>query len=327
MEGGDAMIRVLDIPAGGPPKVLEGDKGLRTPSDGASRWVDIEAPTPAQMAVVAQRFRLHPLAIEDCLHFDQRPKLEEYDDHLFLVTHGFELRGEASSHPQVVELHSFLGDDFLITVHDDPLVPLDRIWQRLLADQTTARRGVDFIRYLLADAMVDALFPIVDQVAEQIDAIEDRLLRSTPDQAILEEILQIKRLLTAMRRVLPPQRDVLALLSKREDGFIRAKTAPYFRDVYDHLLRIHESLEANRELLGHVLDAHQWTVSQRTNVIMKRLTLVSVIFLPLTFITGFFGQNFEGLPFDSNRLMATMLIGCAVVPTAMLFFFLRSRWF
>ncbi len=186
------MIRVLEIPAGGPPKVLEGENACQPPSEGASRWIDIQAPGPAEMARIAQRFRLHPLAIEDCLHFDQRPKLEDYDDHLFLVTHSFELRGEEAVHPELVELHTFLGQDFLITVHDDPLVPLDRIWQRLQFDQAAGRRGVDFIRYLLADAMVDGLFPIVDQVADQIDAMEDRLLRTTPDQEILEPVSLVR---------------------------------------------------------------------------------------------------------------------------------------
>ena len=119
---------------------------------------------------------------------------------------------------------------------------------------------------------------------------------------------------------------MLAQLAKREEGYISSKTAPYFRDVYDHLLRINESVEANRELLGNVLDAFQWTVSQRTNDIMKRLTIVSAIFLPLTFITGFFGQNFEGMPFDSHYLMLLMLASCAVVPVVMLWFFLRSKW-
>ncbi len=287
----------------------------------------MERPGEVELKLLSQRFGFHPLAIEDCAQFDERPKFEDYDDHIFVVTHGFELRPEGTTEPHLLELHTFLGRNYLVTVHDGPLQPLNKVWERLETDGTAARRGVDFIRYLIADAMVDAFFPVVDHLASQIEEFEDALLGRYPSHNTFEDILQLKRLLVSLRRVLPPQRNVLAQLAKREGGHISDKTAPYFRDVYDHLLRINESVEANRDLLGHVLDAYQRTISQRTNEIMKRLTILSAIFLPLTFITGFFGQNFEGLPFGSTELMLLMLISCAVVPAGMLWFFLRSRWF
>jgi magnesium transporter len=321
------MLRALEFIESGPPHFFTDDDAIAPPSAGTLRWIDIEQPQEQELKLLSERFRFHPLAIEDCSHFDQRPKLEEYDDHIFVVTHGFELQSDTVSQPRSLELHTFLSKDYLVTVHDQPLAPLNAVWNRLKMDGAVAQRGVDFIRYLIADAMVDALFSVVDRLTSEIEEIEDSLLSRAPHPNTLHDILRIKRLLVSLRRLLPAQRDVLAQLTKREEGYITEKSVPYYRDVYDHLLRVNESVEANRELLGNALDAHQWTISQRTNEIVKRLTIVSAVFLPLTFITGFFGQNFEGLPFSSNAMMAAMLVSCAVVPAAMLWIFLRSKWF
>lgn len=297
------------------------------PPEGYLRWIDLEDQDEAQLAVLAERFGFHPLAIEDCLHFDQRPKLEHYDGYLFLVMHGFELISEPEEELRSLELHTFLGDRYLITVHTEPLPPLNSVWNRLKANGAMARRGPDFIRYLVADATIDTFFPLMDHLTAEIEEIEDALLGHSPQPSTLESILRLKRLLVTLRKVLSPQRDVLARLARPGEEYVADKTALYFRDVYDHLLRISESVEANRELLASVLDAYLWSASQRTSEIMKRLTVLSAIFLPLTFITGFFGQNFERMPFGSNWLFAAMLASCAVVPAGMLFFFLRSKWF
>lgn len=321
------MLRVMEINQNGPPQVQSSKDSISPPPPGVLRWIDIERPDDGVLRRLSEEFAFHPLAIEDCAHFDQRPKIEEYDDYIFVVTHGFELDATTPAEASPLELHSFLGKNYLVTVHDEPLQPLKNVWDRLTADGATARRGVDFMRYLIADGMIDGLFLVVDQLASRMEEVEDALLERSSTPATLEEILRLKRHLVSLRRMLPAQRDVLAQLAKRENVLINNQTAPYFRDVYDHVLRVSESVEANRELLGNVLDAHQWTVSQRTNEIVKRLTIVSAVFLPLTFITGFFGQNFEGLPFGSNQWMLAMLMSCAFVPVGMLWFFLRSKWF
>lgn len=320
------MLRVLEVNAAGAAK-QPGEEAAAPPPEKVLRWIDIEAPEEADLRLLAERFGFHPLAIEDCTHFDQRPKLEEYDDHIFVVTHAFEASSDSDWQPSILELHTFLSERYLVTVHDQPLRPLKDVWDRLVQDAAPARRGVDYVRYLIADAMVDAMFPVIDQLADQIEDIEDSLLSRAASPGAVKDILRIKRVLVSLRRMIPSQRDVLAMLCKREEKYISDKTVPYFRDAYDHLLRVNESLEANRELLGNTLEAHQWTASNRTNLIMKRLTILSAIFLPLTFITGFFGQNFEGLPFGSHAAMTGMLASLAVVPAAMLWFFRRSHWF
>lgn len=321
------MFRVLQFEKGHPPKCVEGSDLVSPPPEGVLRWIDLEEQDDAQLKLLAERFGFHPLTIEDCAHFDQRPKYEDYDGYAFIVAHGFELRHDDAEYLHILELHTFLADRYLVTVHDESLTPLNSVWDRLKSDATSANRGVDFIRYLIADAIVDSFFPLIDHLGNEVEEVEDSLLDDSQRPSSLEEILQLKRLFVAMRKVLSPQRSVIAQLSKRQGEYVSERTSLYFRDVYDHLLRISESLEANRDLLEGVLEAYHWKVSQRTNEVVKRLTLLSAIFLPLTFITGFFGQNFEALPFGSNELMVAMLMSCLVVPVGMLWFFLRSKWY
>lgn len=320
------MFRILDVHDGGSAIAGFDLSSIAPPADGDIRWIDLVDQDEDKLNILAEQFGFHQLAIEDCLHFDQRPKLESYSDHLFLVIHGFRLIGDNAQSSEVLELHIFLGSDFLVTVHDQPLPELDAVWNRILRDGSLLRRGADYVCYLIADALIDGYFPVVDEVIAKIDRLEDRVLDISGD-VNLQEILDLKRLLVEMRHILSPQRDVLALLSKRGEGWINEHTALYFRDVYDHVLRIHESVESAREMVANTRDAYLWAASQRTNEIMKRLTILSAIFLPLTFITGFFGQNFEHLPFASDGLMYGMLASCIMVPAGMIYYFVKSKWF
>lgn len=320
------MFRVMEIGPDGPAKVSDGGEHVGPPPDGSIRWIDLQKQDDVQLHLLAERFGFHPLTIEDCSHFDQRTKLEEYGSYLFLVTHGFRLTASDTDPLQVLELHTFLSKQYLVTVHVEPIPALETVWNRLAGDGELMRRGTDFVSYLIADAIVDSFFPLVDDIAVQVDDVENDVL-SGAHGVELAEIFRLKRLLVHLRKVLSPQRDVFALLAKRGDSRINQQTAIYFRDVYDHVLRIHEWVEGTRDLLGNALDAYLWAASQRTNEIMKRLTLLSAIFMPLTFITGFWGQNFTGLPFGSDWMMIAMLISCVVVPAAMISFFLRSKWF
>jgi magnesium transporter len=227
-------------------------------------------------------------------------------------------------------LHSFLGEAFLVTVHAGGIAALEKTWLRVSGDAKTFERSVGFVYYLIADGMVDDNFPILDRVADELDEIEDAVLGS-PRREDLHRIFELKRHLVSMRKVLSPQRDVLGLLAKRGDTRINERTAVYLRDVYDHLVRINESIEANRDLLGNALDAYLSAVSQRTNEIMKYLTVMSAVFLPLSFVVGFFGQNFDNLPFlpgwiHSDHLMQAMIPLCLAVPAGMVAWFKQKDW-
>jgi magnesium transporter len=321
-----AIVRILDLALGSPPVVSNSTEKLEPPPAGTLRWIDIQEQSESEMVLLSERFRFHPLTLEDCLHFDQRPKVEEYDEYLFVVLHAFVFRNDdCDAEPE--EVHLFLGrENYLVTVHTSGVAAIDAVWKRAANDASLAARGPDFLLYLVADAIVDASFPILDRVNDALERIEDSVLEKHDPQD-LARIFELKRTLVLMRKVLSPERDVVAVLARRGDSRISEKTALYFRDVYDHLVRIYESIDAARDLLGNALDAYLSMNSSRTNEIMKRLTLLSAVFLPLTFITGFFGQNFEHLPFRSDALMYAMVAACAAIPSAMVFAFKRSGWF
>jgi magnesium transporter len=321
-----AELRILDVPAQGGGVVSASIEGVAPPPPDVIRWIDVQGQDEATMKLLGERFGFHPLTVEDCLHVDQRPKLEEYGDYLFIVIHGFACPTGQTRDTKPHELHAFLGPRYIVTVHEDRIEPLDRVWQRLTGDAALARRGADFLFYLMADAVVDANFPILDLISDHLEEIENAVLEH-PEPSDLTRIFTLKRTLVLMRKVLSPQRDVFSLLAKRGDPRVSEKTSLYFRDIYDHLVRIAEAIEAARDLLGNALDAYLSMSANRTNEIMKRLTLLSAVFLPLTFITGFFGQNFDHLPFHSDRFMYAMIAACLLIPTSMVLLFKRSGWF
>ncbi len=287
-------------------------------------WVDLQRQGPPEVECVARRFGLHPLEAEDCLNLDQRPKLEEYEGHLFLVVHSFTRHGACEL--DLHELHAFVGKDFLLTVHADPIAELDAVFERAATDPSLGHRGMDFLLYLVTDRITDGHFVHLDEIADTIEDLEDRLLTRLSREDV-EQIFTLKRTLVTLRRTVSPTRDVMGLLTKRGDPRISERTTLYFRDVYDHLVRVSEAVEADRDLLGNALDAYLSMSANRTNEIMKQLTLISVTFLPLSFLTGFFGMNFAGLPFDSRALMFGVVLACAAVPLGMLLWFSRKAWF
>jgi len=313
--------RILDLTDGAPPRVSEEDAPGPPPA-GTLRWIDVEAATPALLESLRVPFGLHQLAIEDCLTFEQRPKLEEYPEHLFIVIHHLELDdGELVGR----EIHAFLARDVLITVHSEPCQVLERARVRLTSDPNARARGIGFFYYLVADAIAAGNWNTLDALIGAIDELEDQILNQT-STAGLPRLFQLKRALSSARRLLSPQRDVFGALSRYDDETVSARAALYFRDAYDKVVRSNELIDANRELLSNVLDAHFSVVAQRTNEIMKRLTALSAIFLPLTFITGFFGQNFQALPFDSVTLTYVAVGSCLLLPPTMLLWFKSNRW-
>jgi magnesium transporter len=285
------------------------------------KWVDVTGPTEASLEPLMRQFGLHRLAIEDCLHLDQRPKMDSYRDHQFVVIQGFCLE-EGAFEPTLHELHCFLGKDWLITVHDDAEPAIESLKIRLTAAQFSL--GADHLLYLVADALVDNQFPITDRLNERIDELES-LVFQDPAQKHLQEVLALKRTLSFMRRVLSPQRDVIGLMTRGGVMHIGEHTTVYFRDVYDHLIRIHEQLDTARDLLGNAMDAYLSVVANKTNEVTKQLTIFASIFLPLSFVVGFFGQNFEVLShFPAFLTMLALMIS---VPTFMLWWFKRQGWF
>jgi magnesium transporter len=289
------------------------------------KWVDVEQADLPTLNLLAERFGLHRLAIEDCLHLDQRPKLEEYPGHQFIVLQGFSSEDEQLADLQLHELHLFLGPDWVISVHDKAHAAIADVHKRLDADPTnTLGRGVDFVSYMLADALVDANFPLLDRFNDAVEALEERIFTERPSKQLMQRAFDLKRSLVLVRRVLSPQRDVVGLLARRGITHVGEKTTLYFRDVYDHLVRIYEQIEAARDLVGNAVDAYLSVVANRTSDISKQLTLFASIFMPLSFIVGFFGQNFP--PVASDWLFPVMLTLMVLVPAVTLWWFKRKDW-
>ncbi|ATB34241.1 magnesium/cobalt transporter CorA [Melittangium boletus] len=288
------------------------------------KWIDILQPTEEVMKRLGERYGLHRLAIEDCLHLDQRPKLEEYPNHQFIVLQGFSANPQNVCELTLHEHHFFLGPDWLISVHELPFPGMEAVHQRARAEpEASLGRGVDVLLYLLADALVDGNFPILDRFNDELEDLESSIFENAQPEH-LQRIFALKRALVMVRRVLSPQRDVLGLLSRRGIPNVSERTAPYFRDVYDHLVRLYEQIDSGRDLLGNVMDGYLSMMANRTNDITKQLTIFSTIFLPLSFITGFFGQNFDFL--SRHTFFWLMMVSVVALPVGLMFWFKRKRW-
>jgi magnesium transporter len=232
---------------------------------------------------------------------------------------------EASGDVSSAELHAFLGDRYLITIHDAPLDELRSVRQRIVSEPALAERSLVYCYYLVCERLAHSNFSALDRLFETVEAIEDSVLKQEDSDA-LPELFAAKRRLAAARRLVVPQREVLSQLVEPGTPFIDERSRPYFRRVLDLLMRMAEAVDTQREILSNVLDAHLSIVSNRTNDIMKSLTLLSAIFLPLSFVTGFFGQNFTHLPFDNVRLMWLGLGVCVAMPLGMLIWFRSRKW-
>ena len=319
------MLRSLLIRQGAAPTWTDGDAAVRRPQAGEKLWVDVVSPTSAELELLRERFDLHPVAIESCLRVDTRPKVEEYREQLFMVLHKLVVP-EAESGPLAsAELHAFLGEGYLITIQDVQLLEVAEVKERLLAEPSLLERSLVYAFYLVCERLSHANFDALDVLFETVESIEDSVLKQEDDD-VLPELFVAKRRLAAARRLIVPQREVLALILDSGPAYIDERSRLYFRRVLDMLMRMSEAIDTQREILGNVLDAHLSLVSNRTNEIMKSLTLLSAIFMPLGFVTGFFGQNFAHFPFGSVALMWTGLGLCVLLPAGMLYWFKSRKW-
>ncbi len=255
-------------------------------------WVQCEAPDDAEISAIAARFHVHPLAVEDLRNSNQRPKLDAYADQLFVVLFGAVPSDDGSV--GLAEVHFLVGDDYLVTVTTAGLPAFDALEKQLDLRSELGACAPDMLLYRICDGLVDSVFPLLDHLGEQIDEVEDAVL-TNPDRAILRTIFDLKRDLLTLRHVTGPQRDLLQSLTTPRTPRIGSETQLYLRDVYDHTVRIAEEVDSFRDLVSSSLDAYLTSVSNRLGEQTRRLTVVATIFLPLTFLTGFFGMNFAFL--------------------------------
>lgn len=260
-------------------------------------WVSLEQPSEQEFAAVLNdTFHFHPLVIEDCQSVGyQAPKVDIFSDYLFLILHALK-PGAGLEQIELLEFNCFLGANYVVTSHtSDEMPPVERMWRRLQRDERPLHQGADFFCYILLDELVDGYLPLIDALDDELDRLEDEVL-AQPKTPTLDRILALKHSILTMRRVIIPQREVLNRLSRDDLPQIASRHRIYFRDIYDHLVRVHDLSESIRDVVSGTLDTYLSVTSNRLNEVMKALTIVSTIFLPLSFIAGVYGMNFVHMP-------------------------------
>jgi magnesium transporter len=288
-------------------------------------WLDLYKPGTGDFEILREVFHFHPLAVEDSEHFSQRAKIDDYDDFVFIVVYG-----AVPDDDRLVEVHCFYSERFLVTVHLDDAPAFAEIRRRY----QERKKGIDhpsLLLYRIIDGLVDSFFPILATFDDRIDELENAIFLKADDRQ-LQEIFGMKRLLVGMRKAITPQRDTFASLLggiAELPGFDQ-EDERYFRDIYDHLIRISDLIDSYRDLLTGAMDVYLSTVSNRLNSVMKQLAVIATIFLPLSWLTGFFGQNFG---FEVRHIagwpaFVGLGIGLELMALAVLvIYFKRRRWF
>lgn len=288
-------------------------------------WIDLYNCTAEELRYIGHTFDFHPLAIEDCLHDSPRSKVDKYDDYYFFVFHALRYDEEREIEITTEELNIFLGKNYLVTIHKKPLQSIGRVAAASLRSSQFMSRGPDYLLYAMVDGITDEYFPIMDRLSSRIDELEDEMYVE-PAQEITEEFLALKRNIVLVRRVIQPQKRIFANVNGRYSFEISEDNIPYYIDLVDHLERIADSVEFQRDLISGALETYYSLVSARTNDTMRVLTVISTLMLPLTFLTGFFGMNVP-LPFQDSW-WATGFITLALVAISywMMKTFLKRKW-
>jgi magnesium transporter len=266
------------------PELIQNEQGVL--------WVDFISEPPEAAQPILEAFGFHPLAIDDVLQETHVPRLDDWGEYLYIVFNYMDIDLKSNSwETQMDELDIFLGKNYIITHHDYQVAAVDATWVVCDRDERNVQEGADHILYRIADHLMANYMPTVEKIDEVIDQLESQVLER-PSPTTLERLLAVKRVLVAMRRIIIPQREVLNKLARDDYPVIDRKDRVFFRDIYDHLVRLHDLNESLRDLVGSVLDTYLSVVNNRMNEVMKTLTVITTIFMPLTFVTGFFGMNF-----------------------------------
>jgi magnesium transporter len=259
-------------------------------------WLDLLDPTEQELAKIREEFSLHVLAIEDATHKHQRPKVEQYDQFLFIVFYTIALK-PIQNELIAQELSLFVGSNYLITIHSTPLPELDEAERRWRRSSKQLEWGIGILLYCLLDTIVDGYFPVVDILVDRTEELEDALYQGRVRQKQFSfDLLALKKVFLRLRRIVTPERDVLNVLTDRDSPIFHEQTIVYFRDVYDHIARLTETLDLYRDQLGSTMDASLSVTSNELNKVMRTLTATSILLMSVTLIAGIYGMNFENMP-------------------------------
>lgn len=294
-------------------------------------WVDFISEPPETCLPIMEEFGFHPLAIDDALQETHVPRLDDWGEYLYIVLNYMNMEPNGDSwETKVDELDVFLGKNYIVTHHDYRISAVDETWVVCDRDERNLHEGADHILYRIADNLMAGYMPAVEKIDDAIDRIEDQVF-DRPSPRTLEQLLALKRVLVAMRRIIIPQREVLNKLARDDYQVIDPKDRVFFRDIYDHLVRLHDLNESLRDLVGSVLDTYLSVINNRMNEVMKTLTIITVLFMPLTFLTGYFGMNFFQPPgnlqeWTSNPVFYLTLAIIVIMPIGMYLWMRRRTW-
>lgn len=298
---------------------------------GGLLWVDFfDEPDESCEKILRDVFHFHPLAIDDAIRESHVPKLDDWDSYIYIVLHALAFDPAAEEQLSTRELDIFAGRTYLVTHHDQDIAPLDRVWAACPHDERMMGKGAARLLYHLVDEIIGGHMPVVDAIDEEMERI-DELILSASGPATLPHVLRIKRALLHLRRIVAPQRETLNRLARDEFAVIEPGHRVYFRDVYDHLVRLYDIAEGIRDLAAGALDTYLSVINNRMNEVMKIFTLITTLFMPITFITGFFGMNFftasnPPAPWTGRIVFGAICGAIVLIPCLMYVWLKRRRW-
>jgi magnesium transporter len=294
-------------------------------------WVDLSCePDAACASILQDSFEFHPLAIDDALEETHVPKVDDWGSYLYLVFDAVTFDVQQDRPLGIIELDAFLGTNYLVTYHTTPIAAVDRVWASCERDSRNLERGAAYLLHRLADELVADYMPVIEEIDDAIDKIEADIF-ADPSPVLLERLLRLNRALLRMRRAVGPFREVLNKLARGDYGVISEERRVFFRDVYDHLVRLQDIIESLRDLVGSALDTYLSVVNNRVNDVMKTLTVITTLFMPLSFLSGFFGMNFfqPVLPLEAwtgKVVFGLTLVAMGLLPLGMYAWMRRRTW-
>lgn len=292
-------------------------------------WINIERPTERETEYLAQHFPFHPLDLDDCLSRVQRPKIDEYKDYLFLVLH-FPVFNKETRATTPSQVSVFIGDDYLITLHKGELKPLVKLFKECQLEEDAREeyfsQGSGYLLYRIIDRLVDYCLPMLNRISDNIERTEDNVFASKGIPRTIEDISILRRDVISFRRIIWPMRAVIASLEPKIRRFTKMDLSVYFGDTVDHVDKIWDALDEYKEIIEGLNDTHDSLATNRTNEVMRMLTIIATILLPLTVVASIYGMNIP-LPFqESHYSFVVVFFTWVIVAGGMLYFFRRHRW-
>ena len=300
-------------------RLVRSDRGLLI-------WVDLDHPTPDEIKNILEGvFQFHPLAIEDCVAPNSLPKVEDYEDYLFIVTHAVDFT--RTDKFNTTELDLFLGRDYLVTFHTAPLRTVSTLMERFLKSAGVGPRGPDRIAHTLIDLLVDNYAPVIDELRAELEELEENVLaKESTHKTLVGELLHVRNDFTRLRTIVRPQRDVIDRLARGDSKLVRAKLLPYFRDLRDNLVRLEDTAAGYHERLLMAFDIYLNKAAFEANEGIKFLTAITAVTIPVMVIGTWYGMNFDTMPELAKGY--PFAIGITLISTLLMFFYLKKKkWF